>query len=879
MDPLIVATIALTAPGAVVLGLEARRQFRLPLPSLDSGPRHAMSKELPYRTQVSPEIVKLKSGAYLCAWEISAKDVGGLDDEDIRKATLQVAVMVGLLPPKAGILGKSNLQVYLMPAPHREYDRASGFDNPVLQVIDDLRADRFLLGEVFRTKRVITLTWQPPSKAVAWLAKQASSGVAAQRHAEDALLRKYDTLRTRVESSLNTRLISSRRLGQYREVDQFGVLQIRADLLGFIQTCITGSVTPINAPHPEMPLDEFFATTATAGHEPKIGNREVAAIFFQAWPDKIVPRVLSKLNEAGIEHALCVRILPKTARSAKKEHKKAAYEYMSEATGSVGFVDPDAMKAKDQAISAYGLASGDFTRNANVTHTLVVRAATRTDLETAQQKIIEIFEAADFRGEVRKDGAMDTILATFPGMFKRGNRRPQFDALTIAKTLDFHEPALGTRYSVAESYPPNTIPLTYALGPGNTLIRVHLHGRRDVGHTLVNADTGNGKSVWASLIAVSQLGRGPDKPGVSLVDRGDSAEQWVKVSGGNYLRLLDDAAYIARGEEPPGFALFENCGDLDEARWLLGFLETILKVNGVIVTPKHSQSIENAIATLADREVEDRSMVSFVDSLVDHAETMRDVFSKYDRDGVLGSLMDRTHDAFNVSKLNAINIDRVMEAFKTQPEYLIPILLAIVGKTVSKVRRMKAALGPRAADLRWLFMFDEFNNSLLKHAVGAGIATDLFTMGRKEGFSLFVFSNSLTALSTAVDFETIKQSCSTYYFGADGAAMSPERYKLYSEKYGLPDRAIRMIAEAGEFEWVAFFPDTGFAQRRNFAIDKDVRAVLGSSQTAHKPTEFQQSFPVADFGPWRWIEELIRENSPKAADRFATVASRWANCS
>jgi type IV secretory pathway VirB4 component len=583
VDALLGAILEWTVPGAIVLGMEVRRQFRPPLPSLDFGPRHAMAKELPYRSPISSEIIKLKTGAYLCAWEVSARDVGGLDEEDIRKATLQVAAMVGLLPPRAGILGKSNLQVYLMPAPHYEYERGKNFDNPVLQAIDELRAERFLRGEIFRTKRVVVLTWQPPSKTVAWLAQRASSGVAALRDAEDSLLGKYDTLRTRVESALNTKLISTRRLGQYREVDRFGDLQTRSELYGFIRTCVDGSTNPVNTPHPEIPLDEFFATTATAGHEAKIGNREVGALHFTSWPDKIVPRVLTKLNEAGIEHALCVRILPKTARAAKKEHKKAAYEFMSEATGSVGFVDPDASKSKEQAIAAYGLASGDYTRNADVSHTLIVRASTRLELEAAQAKIIEILEDADFRGEVRKDGAMDTILATLPGMFKRGNRRPQLDAYTIAKTLDFHEPMIGHRYSQAESYPPNTIPLTYALGPGNHLIRVHLHGRRDVGHTLVNADTGDGKSVWASLIAVSQLGRGPDSPGASLIDRGDSSEQWAKVCGGNYLRLLDDAAYIARGEEPPGFALFENCDDPDEALWLLGFLETILKVNRILI--------------------------------------------------------------------------------------------------------------------------------------------------------------------------------------------------------------------------------------------------------------------------------------------------------
>jgi type IV secretory pathway VirB4 component len=886
VDPLVSAVIALTAPGAIVLSLEARRLFASTRPTpIDAGPCHQLADELPYKSLISPEIVKLKRGAYLCAWEIAGADVGGLEDEEVRKATLQVAAMMGLLPPKAGVLGRSNLQLYLMPSPYHEYVRGTAFDDPVLELIDDRRADLFLRRKpIFRTKRVVVLTWDPPSNTIEWFSRKASAGIAAQRRAEDMILADNETLRTRIESALNTRLLSTRRLGEYTELDGSGVHRKRSELLGFIRQCIDGSTAPLNVPHPDIPLGEFFSTTVVPGHEPKIGLREVSYIHFLSWPETAVPRMLAKLNESQIEHAFCIRVLPKTTAKAKKASKKAIYEFMGLAKGNAGFTDTDAQKGQEQAVTAYGLAAGDYTRNGDVTYGLVVRAGTREELRRLELRLVEIVEDAGFRAVVRKDGALDSILATLPGMFARGNRRPQLDAYLVAKTFDVHEPAMGERWSEAESYPPQTPPLTYALGPGNTLVRVHLHGRKDVGHAAMLGEIGRGKSVQFALIAASACGRAPNT-GCTIIDRGDSSQQFVETAGGQYIRLMDDRGYAARGLEPPGFALFENCDDPDEAVEIQTILETMLKVNGVVPTPARSKAIAVAIELLGKGDVEDRSMLIFGDTVVDPDVTMRPVFAKYNQDGVLGSMLDRTRDSFRVSKLNAINIDRVMEQFEKSPEYLIPILLVIIWKTVTKVRRMKRNLGGRGGELRWLYLFDEFNNAFLRHPIGAGIANDLFLMGRKESFALWVASNSLTQVAESADFETLKQSCATFWFAADatamnGAALEGEarknsRYGLYADRYGVPDRGIRMIADAGDYEWVRFLPSTGFVQRLNFAIDPDVLAILGTSHTAHKPAEFQKRYPEAEFGPWRWRAELIREKSPEAADRFLQIVARW----
>lgn len=896
MDPLVTAVIALTAPGAIVLSLEARRQFfppRIHDGSGESGPTGMLADYLPYESLISPEIIKLKSGAYMCAWEPAGADVGALDPEEIRKATLDVAAMFGLLPPQAGLPGESCLHLYLMPTRHREYDRGISFDSPVLELIDDRRAAVFdgqtarfkgMPIAIFRTKRVIVLTWQPTSERVEWFSRKASSGVAAQRRAENAILADYATLRTRVEAALSTRLLSVRRLGEYTEVDSGGIPQRRSELLEVVCRCIDGSTAPLNVPPAGMPLDEFFSTTVTGGHEPKIAGKEVGYIHFPTWPDTMVPRVLAKLNEAEVEHSFVIRFTPKTAAKAKKASKKAIYEFMGAATASLGFNDPDAERAKDQAITAYGLASGDYTRNGDVTYSLVLRADTLDELRRMELQIIGIVSAAGFRAVARKDGAFDSILSTFPGMFRRGNRRPQLDAYTVAKTFDVHEPALGSRWSEAESYPPQTLPLTYGLGPGNTLIRIHAHGRRDVGHAAVLADTGNGKSVFNGLIAASMRGRAPNT-GCTIIDRGESSRQFVELAGGQYIRLHDDQGYISRGLEPPGFALFENCDDPDEAVEIQRILEVMLKVNGVAVTVGRSKAIAEAIDLLGKGDAEDRSMLIFADTVVDPDESMRPVFRKYNQDGALGFMLDRKRDAFSVSKLNAIDIDCVMTAFEKSPEYLIPILLTIVFKTVSKVRRMKADLGARSGDLRWHFVFDEFNSSLMKHPIGAGIAKDLFLMGRKLGFTLWVSSNSLTDIADSADFETLKQSCATLWFGADGTAMNGaalvgearrhSRYGLYADRYGVPDRGIRMIAAAGDYEWVRFIPSTGFVQRVNIALDDDMRIILGSSYTSHKPAEYQARYPEATFGPWHWREELLREKSPELAERFAAIVARW----
>jgi type IV secretory pathway VirB4 component len=812
---------------------------------------------LPYRRLIRPDVIKNASGSYLAAWRVAGHDVGGIGDTEILNTAYQLAATIGALPTG------TSAQFYARRVPFREYDRALGADHPVLELVDDLRADFFLrLEKTFTTQRTFVLTWQPPTESAERVRSAISSGVDAQRRTENELLANFAELCERVESALGS-ILNAKRLGEVIETDRFGIERRRSDLLRFIASCVTGEDKPLNVPAPEAHLNGLLSTEVRGGFDVRVGGHEIGCVEIKSFPDEVVPRILEKLTELKVPHLFAVRVVAQSVAASRAQLRGAAVDYKGAATFNSGFIDPEATAASEQVIEAFGKASGDYTRVGTVSIVLVVRGRTRAQVAQAERAVIGVLEDAGFRGFVRKMGALDTWLSTLPANVKNGTRKFPLNSLTVAKVFPVHEASLGRRYAASEALPPRTPALTYALGRGSTLYRAHMNVG-DVFHGFGLGKTRSGKSVMLAYLSASFRARLP-LAGVTTIDKGRSSER--------ICRMLDGQFYDLLGVNSPGFALFADAGDPEQDATLLDLLEEMVELQrGAPVTPEQHESLSTAVRMVASLPKQHRSLFSFYELLQDPDGSLRPAIAPYTRLGQLGTMFDATEDTFDVGRFNVIDIERVIGL---KEKYLIPVLRVVTWKTQSQIRRMKERLGTR--DLHWLLNIDEAH-AIMRHDIGARFIADTQKMGRKENIGVWLWSNSLSDFAHAkYRDDLLLNTPSRIYFGDSAATESDVDTIALYKALQLPGRGIAMIPNLPERSFILHQPDEGVLVELNLRLDRDMLATIGTSRGNENVHRFRSEFPTERYGAHRWKLELLRyEGAARAAERLESILSSQA---
>jgi type IV secretory pathway VirB4 component len=806
--------------------------------------RKALSDLLPYYRTIRPNVIKNKTGSYLTAWRIAGADVGTLEDNDILNTAYHIAATIGGLP--AG----SKVQLYARRAPFREYVPGVGLAHPIARLLDELRAELFLRRErVYHTERTLALTWQPPTERTERLRKAVSVGVDAQLRTENELLRDFEEICESLEAALSTRTLTIGRLGE-REARSRKV----SDLLSFVSACISGKYVELASPPAGTDLNEFLSTEVRGGYEPKFGEFEVSAIAIKSYPDEAVPLMLDKLTELKVSHVLHVSFTPQPIAVVQKELRSGVADFNAAANFSARtHVDPDLNSAKAEMVSAIGKAAKDYTRHGLVSVTLLVRARSRDLVRKAERAVEAILNDCQFRGTVRRLGALETVLSTLPSSTEGKKREYLLDALTIAKLFPIHEASLGRKFADSESLPSHTPPLTYALGPGGQLFREH-GNVKDVFHRYTLGRPGVGKSVDESFISAMYLSRMPDF-GVTVIDRGPSAYQACRMFDGEYYRLL--------GSRSPGFAMFADAHEPSQARELFKIIKRMCELSGVPVTPDRDASLKDGIRVMGTRPRLERSFLAFWEQLQDPDRALKPALRKYTRLGDVGALFDATQDTFETGRFNVVDVELVMDL---EPALLIPILETIIWKTRTAVRRMKVY----RPHLHWRFSVDEVNNSLMRHPLGAQYISDMLLMGRKENFSLSLASNSVMKFATYPGCSDILLAAQTRVYFNDSSALGENR--KYYEQFELPERGIELLPNLPDHTFILHQPEANIMRVLTHKLDRDVMAIIGTSRTVARVDEFVDRFPASRYGAHRWKLELLKSQSALgAADRLAAI--------
>ena len=315
-------------------------------------------------------------------------------------------------------------------------------------------------------------------------------------------------------------------------------------------------------------------------------------------------------------------------------------------------------------------------------------------------------------------------------------------------------------------YPPGSPPLLYGHTSGSTPFRLSLHVG-DVGHTLVAGATGGGKSTLLRFVEAQHLRyKGAQ---VFAFDKGYSAYVLCNAVGGSFYDIGADTAALS-------FYPLKDLSEPGEMAWAAEWIETLLVLQGITVTPYQRNLVHEALSRLALSP--SRTLTEFVSELQD--ATLREALQYYTLAGACGPLFDSESDGLGKNNFQVFEMEHVMGSGQ---KTVVPLLLYLF-------RRVERRLNGRPTlitlDECWL---------MLDHPMFADKIREWLKTFRKKNAAVVMATQELADFMNSPICDTVMSSCPTKILLPNREATTPIARGAY-EKLGLNATEIDILATA-----------------------------------------------------------------------------------
>src|SRR6185437_3123721 len=422
----------------------------------------------------------------------------------------------------------------------------------------------------------------------------------------------------------------------------------------------------------------------------------------------------------------------------------------------------------DASAAAAENARGDL-RFCYATQTAVI---THENAETAAQSATELLKTladAGFTGRVETVNALDAYLGSLPGHGYPNLRRPVLSTRNVADILPLTSVWPGLSHNPSPFFPANSPPLLWAKTAGATPFRLNIHDS-DVGHTLVFGPTGAGKSVLLGLLA-AQFRRYPGAQ-VFAFDVGYSMWTLATATGA----LHHD---LAAGR--PDALRLQPLASIDEPTeraWAAEWIETLVGLQGLVVTPQLRARVDRALELLARNERAHRTLTEL--SVQVQHDALAAALRPYTVAGHYGELLDSSSSDLELADFEVFELKNLLAL---DDRVAVPVLLHLF-------RCVERRLGSRPT----LIEIDEAWIALMHSLFGPRIHQWLLTL-RKHNAAVVLATQSPAQVAQLPFRHTILDSCPTKIYLPNPDATTPGQIALYRE-LGLNQREIESIARA-----------------------------------------------------------------------------------
>jgi len=403
------------------------------------------------------------------------------------------------------------------------------------------------------------------------------------------------------------------------------------------------------------------------------------------------------------------------------------------------------------------------------TQVMVVMERDRSRADEVARELLKVVYDAGYTGRIETVNALEAFLGTLPGNGQANLRRPLVSSRNIADLLPVTGVWPGHSSNPSPLFPPGSPPLMWAVAPGATPFRVNIHDS-DVGHTLVLGKTGSGKSILLALMC-AQFRRYP-RSQVFAFDVGYSMWLMTKAIGGSHYDIADGKPDVLK------FQPLAQIDDPTERSWATDWLEQLLILQGVVVTPLQRVRIARAVELLAGNDREHRTL----SELTAHLQQIDLVtaLQPYTAAGNHGELLDANHDDLTDGAFSVFEIKHLMEL---DDRIAAPVLLYLF-------RRIEQRLDGRPT----MIVIDEAWVALMHARFGPRIVQWLVTL-RKSNAAVVLATQNVAQIATLAGRNAIMDSCPTRIYLPNSDAGSAAIGDLYRE-LGLNGREVATIVAA-----------------------------------------------------------------------------------
>ena len=805
--------------------MAALRSFR------HSGP--SFSDLVPYAALVANGVILLKDGSLMAGWYFAGPDSESSTDAERNEVSRQINTVLSRLGT-GWMIQVEAVRVVTSDYPAHEQCH---FPDPVTLAIDGERRAHFQKERGhYESRHALILTWRPPEKTRSGLARYVYSDTEsrAARYA-DTVLDSFQTSIREVEQYLGNVLSIRRMVTQ--SVDERGGFQIARydELFQFIRFCITGENHPIRLPEIPMYLDWLATAEFHHGLSPMVENHYLAVVAIDGFPAESWPGILNSLDLMPLTYRWSSRFIflddqearQKLERTRKKWQQKVRPFFDQLFQTQSRSVDQDAMMMVAETEDAIAQASSQLVAYGYYTPVIVLFDDDQARLREKAEAVRRLIQAEGFGARIETVNATEAFLGSLPGNWYANIREPLINTRNLADLIPLNSVWSGAAAAPCPFYPPSSPPLML-VASGSTPFRLNLHVD-DVGHTLIFGPTGSGKSTLLSLIA-AQFRRYASAQ-IFAYDKGRSMLPLTLAAGGDHYEIGE-----SEGEGGPRLAfcpLSDLATDGDRA-WASEWIETLVVLQGVPITPDHRNAISRQVALMADSS--GRSLSDFVSGV--QLREIKEALHHYTVDGPLGQLLDAERDGLSLGSFQTFEIEQLMNMGERS---LVPVLLYLFRRIE---KRLTGAPSLIILDEAWL---------MLGHATFRDKIREWLKVLRKANCAVVLATQSISDAERSGIIDVLKESCPTKICLPNGAAREPGTREFY-ERIGFNERQIEIVATAlPKREYYVVSPDG----RRLFDMALGPVALAFAGASGKEDLKRIQALSAEHGGDWpvHWLQQ------------------------
>ncbi|GAA2830612.1 type IV secretion system protein VirB4 [Aminobacter aminovorans] len=745
----------------------------------NSGPSFA--DLVPYAGLVANGVILLKDGSLMAGWYFAGPDSESSTDSERSEISRHINTVLSRL----GSGWMIQVEAVRVPTVAYPVSAECHFPDPVTRAIDDERRAHFERDKGhYESRHALILTYQAPIQQRSGLTRYfySDEGSRAVNYA-DTVLEAFETAIREVEQYL-AGVLSIRRMVT-RSVEERSGFQIARydELFQFIRFCITGENHPVRLPDIPMYLDWLVTAELQHGLTPVVENRFLGVVAIDGLPAESWPGILNSLDLMPLAYRWSSRFMfldayearQKLERTRKKWQQKVRPFFDQLFQTQSRSIDQDAMTMVAETEDAIAQASSLLVAYGYYTPVIVLFDESSTRLRENCEAVRRLIQAEGFGARIETLNATEAFLGSLPGNWYANIREPLINTRNLADLIPLNSVWSGSPVAPCPFYPPASPPLIQ-VASGSTPFRLNLHVD-DVGHTLIFGPTGSGKSTLLGLI-VAQFRRYPEAQ-IFAFDKGRSMLPLTLAAGGDHYEVGDSDVAAGEGENSgPALAfcpLWDLATDADRA-FASEWIETLVALQGVSITPDHRNAISRQVALLA--EARGRSLSDFVSGV--QMREIKQALHHYTVDGPMGQLLDAESDGLSLGSLQTFEIEQLMNMGERN---LVPVLTYLFRRIE---KRLTGAPSLIVLDEAWL---------MLGHPTFRDKIREWLKVLRKANCAVVLATQSISDAERSGIIDVLKESCPTKICLPNGAAREAGTREFY-QHIGFNERQIEIIATA-----------------------------------------------------------------------------------